>query len=324
MSRGCGSRPSITMGVFARSSIPTWCSRSSWCQVATPPPWTRLGGLLTVQLRPIEKDRIHGSVNVDILDSSLALRAPLTERLGASIAIRQGYLDTVLKQVTSRDVGEFFPIPRYTDGQARFVYSFSEHETAEVGGFLSSDRIERTVSSPDPAAGKARDQDPRVSAYYARYRKRGTDGTETTVTPWFGTDSRSLESRFGVTPTNLTQDSEIYGLRVAHRARPAPFLSATIGLDGEFDRSHLARTGSITSPAREGDVYVFGQPPSDQINADAWEVASGSLAPFAEMDLALLGDRLHLIPGLRIDPYFVSVNRRAPTKGLPPRWGCST
>ena len=95
-----------------------------------------LGGLLTVQLRPIEKDRIHGSVNVDILDSSLALRAPLTERLGASVAIRQGYLDTVLKQVTSRDVGEFFPIPRYTDGQARFVYSFSEHETAEVGGFF--------------------------------------------------------------------------------------------------------------------------------------------------------------------------------------------
>ena len=39
------------------------------------------------------------------------------------------------------------------------------------------------------------------------------------------------------------------------------------------------------------------------------------------MDLALLDDRLHLIPGLRIDPYFVSVNRRAPTKGTAPAVG---
>ena len=190
---------------------------------------------------------------------------------------------------------------------------------------MSSDRIERTVSSPDPAEVKSETRTLGFGRIYARYRKRGTEGTETTVTPWFGTDSRSLESRFGVTPTNLTQDSEIYGLRVAHRARPAPFLSATIGLDGEFDRSHLARTGSITSPAREGDVYVFGQPPSDQINADAWEVASGSLAPFAEVDLALLGRSPSLDSGSAHRPLFRKREPDAPPpRGPPPRWDCST
>jgi hypothetical protein len=42
---------------------------------------------------------------------------------------------------------------------------------------------------------------------------------------------------------------------------------------------------------------------------------SGSAAPFAEADFALFDDRLHVVPGLRLEPSVTSVNRRIPAEG---------
>ena len=188
------------------------------------------------QLRPIEQDRVHGSVNVDLLDSSVAVRAPVTDRLAASVAIRQSYLDSVLGAVTSEDIGDFFPIPRYRDGQARLVYSLSDRETAELGGLLSNDQVDRTVVSPDPAEIKRETRTLSFQRLYLRYRKTAQDGTEVTATPWIGWDSSSVNSRFGPTPTNLTQDIASYGLRIT-----APEPARQVG-DGDARARWRARS----------------------------------------------------------------------------------
>jgi hypothetical protein len=68
-------------------------------------------------------------------------------------------------------------------------------------------------------------------------------------------------------------------------------------------------------------VRVFGQPPPDQVSSDAWQVVNVSVAPFVEADLGLLDDRIHLVPGLRVDPYARSVSRAFPEVGLAPSNG---
>src|SRR5690606_12153273 len=80
----------------------------------------------------------------------------------------------------------------------------------------------------------------------------------------------------------------------------------------------LTRRGSLGLPAREGDIRVFGQPPPDQIGADAWRTAQIGLAPYFQADLSFWQGKLRLLPGLRIDPYARSVSRRnPPTRDAP-------
>ena len=283
-----------------------------------------LGGLVTVQLRPMDPDGFHGSVAADAFDAAAAVRAQIGDKFTFSISARKSYLDALLPVFTSRDTSALFPIPRYADGAVRLGYQIDKRSSVEVGGLLSSDSTDRSTASADPSQRKTETTSLNWTRVYARYRHETDAGGAVTVTPWFGTESSSLVSRFGATPAELTDDTLDFGLRTSYRYKPAPFVTVTAGFDTEATRSKLNRSGSVTTPAREGDIRVFGQAPSDQTNADAWEVIEWSAAPFVEADFSLVDDRLHLIPGFRFDPYLLAVNRRQPPLGDNPDTGAFT
>jgi hypothetical protein len=94
-----------------------------------------------------------------------------------------------------------------------------------------------------------------------------------------------------------------------------------VGLDAEFSLSFLHRDGSIGAPPREGDVYVFGEPPPAKVNFDDWKTTIGTIAPYAEADIALLDDRLHIVPGARFEPYITATNKTVPAVGQTPNVG---
>ena len=282
-----------------------------------------LGGLVTVSLRPLDEDGIHGSVGADTIDASASVRAKVSDRLHVAVAARKSYLDSVLSAVTSEDVGAFVPIPRYWDGQARAVYDLGPHETLEVGGLLSSDRTTRNVTNPDPALATSQTTGTDFARAYVRYEKHMDDGAIVSAVPWFGTDSTSLVNQYGATPTELTDDSQDYGLRAQWRGPVTKHLRASVGVDAELVSSTLHRAGSIGAPPREGDIYVFGEPPPSQINVDDWKTIIASVAPYVEGDLALLDDRLHVVPGLRFEPYVTSTNKVTPPAPDNPNVGFS-
>ncbi len=116
----------------------------------------------------------------------------------------------------------------------------------------------------------------------------------------------------------------LFALRAAYRAKPAEGVVVSLGLDAEATDTAVHQAGSITQPPREGDVFVFGQAPSSQINADDVHVVSATAAPYVEGDIALAGDRLHLLPGLRFAPYVLSTDRRTPVTGDTPPVGAFT
>jgi outer membrane receptor protein involved in Fe transport len=101
----------------------------------------------------------------------------------------------------------------------------------------------------------------------------------------------------------------------------APWLTLDAGVDLEAAATSLRRLGSVGLPAREGDRRTFGQPIPDQVNADAWQVQSLAVAPWVEADFALADGRVHLTPGLRVDPYLQRVSRRTPPEGDLPAVG---
>jgi hypothetical protein len=235
-----------------------------------------------------------------------------------AIAARKSYLDSVLNAVTSEDVGQYIPIPRYWDGQARIVYDFGPLETIEVGGLISSDRTTRNLVNPNPSLSTSQTTGTDFNRVFFRYEKHMPDGAVIFVTPWFGTNSTSLVNLYGSTPTDLTNYSHVLGMRASWRGPVAPYLRANVGVDTEVQTSKLHRDGSIGAPPREGDIYVFGEPPPAQINVDNWNATIATVAAFAEGDIALLDEKLHIVPGGRFEPFLSSASKVQPsTPGNP-------
>jgi TonB family protein len=280
-----------------------------------------LGGLITVDSRDPAAQHLGGSVQADLLDASIAGTGPIASRFTASAAARRSHLDWMLNRFTSRDVEEFFPLPQYYDAQARLRYSGSPTEWVELSGLLSNDRVSRQVWNSNPANRKSETKELYFDRLSLRYKNERKDGSGTVLVPWVGRDHAERESRFGSVPTSIDVKTMNYGLRANWYGKVEEYLVASVGLDLEATSSSLRRSGSISTPPREGDASIFGAPPSDQINSDDWRTVVGSAAPYVEADLALWGDKLHIVPGLRIEPLFVSVNRRVPAEGDDPEVG---
>jgi TonB family protein len=271
-----------------------------------------LGGLVNVQLRRLDEAGFHGSASVDTLDASLSVRDEVADHLHFAIGGRKSYLDAIVHAVESQNVGAVVPIPRYYDGQARVAYDLGEHESIEVGGLLSSDATSYTVLSPDPLLTNSQTTGLVFGRVYVRYEKHTQDGATIAITPSWGEDYSTLNNLFGNTPTQVANTSNVFGLRGSWRGPVAPFLSIGVGIDAEVVASSIQRVGSLTSPPREGDIYVFGQAPSGQTTADTWTTTIGSVAPYVEADFAPFGDRLHLVPGVRLEPYFTDTSKLVP------------
>jgi hypothetical protein len=93
----------------------------------------------------------------------------------------------------------------------------------------------------------------------------------------------------------------------------------TLGLDVDGERAKLAREGSLTVPAREGDLHLFGQPPGDDVNADRWTATTIDAAGHATLDVRWR--RLIASVGARSDSWMLDASRLTPRIGTTPGIG---
>jgi TonB family protein len=270
-----------------------------------------LGGLLRVETKTPDKNGTHGQLAVDLLDASGMLSQTITPRLRATASGRVSLIDQFTK-VLSDDVGEYAPIPRYRDAQLRTSYKLKNGDTVDVVGMMSMDHTARGVPNPDPALITREQRDSSFYRLYARYVRDDGRGARSVITPFIGFGSAKIKNAYGSTSTSLGDDDYTVGLRASHTVRAASFLTIEGGLDVMAEGHDVSRRGSLGLPAREGDVRVFGQPPPDAIGYDSFKTARISVAPYLEGDFSLAHDKLHIVPGLRVDPNFRSVSRKTP------------
>lgn len=281
-----------------------------------------IGGLVTIETRAPRSDTIHGYVAADIIDAATMVEGPIGDKTRFMAAFRKSYLDQSIGAVTKADVSDLFPIPQYGDGLVRIVRDLRENESIELFAFGSSDRLTR-VDDTEPSQVKTQNTGLDFGRVMLKYRYQMPDGSTVWLTPSFGRDWNMYTSNFGGPPSTLNSQSNVYALRSGWRSRVASSVVATLGLDVEATSTDVQRSGSLTSPPREGDVYVFGEAGPDKVNADSWSTFEMTLAPFAQLDWTLLDDRLHITPGLRVEPYVISGNRSFPDVGGAPPVGFS-
>lgn len=280
-----------------------------------------LGGLVRVDLRPLQGEGIHGSVAADFIDSSLALTAALTPRLRVAAAARVSYLDRLLPLVTSADIGDSFPIPRYDDYQARVSLSLGKDEDLSATFLGSDDHLRRTIPASDPAEVRSQNNDRSSRRVFLTYNRLSPDGSSVRITPSFGVDDSNLRETFGDESAQLDQRAWHYGLRAGYRRRIASVATLSVGLDLQGRDTSASRRGSVNQPAREGDIVVFGQRPSSDSAADTWRIHILDVAPYAVFDITL--GNLTLSPGVRFEPTLIEGNRLSPHSSTKPDSGFS-
>ena len=279
-----------------------------------------IGGLVTIDTRAPRTDTIHGYVAADIIDAATMVEGPIGDKTSFAAAFRKSYLDRSISAVTKQDVSDLFPIPQYGDAQVRLIRTLRENETLELFALGSSDRLTR-VDSSDPSTIKTENTGLDFGRVMLKYRYQTPEGSTVWLTPSIGRDISTYTSDFGGPASTLDITSNVYALRSGWRGRVASSMVVTSGVDIEATTSAMSRTGALTSPPREGDIHVFGQPGPDKVNADAWQTTIMTLAPFGQVDWSLFDDRLHVTPGLRVEPYFVSGSRSLPVVGANPSIG---
>lgn len=280
-----------------------------------------LGGLVRVETRALPRGT-HGYVGADTLDGSALVSTELSSRARIAVAARQSWLDRVLAVTSAPDFGDFFPIPRYRDGQIKATLDLRRRESVDAVLLGATDDLTRTVPSPDPASTRSEGNHTGFWRAYLRYTNVSEDGADTViVTPFVGRDTSELLQRFGPTPARLDLASTRYGVRASLRSRLGKTVSLVTGLDALGSDSKVSREGSLTLPPREGDIAVFGQPPGDEYAADTWRTNIVDVAPNVHADVKL--GPVTFTPGLRFDAFLIEGDRKTPRVGLTPGVGFS-
>jgi hypothetical protein len=279
----------------------------------TAPYGRALGGLLRADTVALSQRGVHGHVAADLLDVSALLSAALGRRLHIAAAARYSWLDLLLGKLVSPKVQSYFPIPRYDDYQAKLTLALRPGEELSALLLASDDHLLRSVPAADPASARADTTDAASYRVALPYRLRSDDGTTTELTPFVGYDHTLSQTRFGEHPTRLETTAVRWGLRGSYRRRVARLFTLALGVDVAAAHTRVVRSGSLTLPPREGDLYVFGQPPSDDLNRDDFSATIVDAAPFVQGELRWR--RLTVIAGLRIDADALAGNHVVPPFG---------
>jgi len=272
-----------------------------------------LGGLVRVTTRHLPADAPAGYLAADLYGASGELSVPVGGRVRAAAAGRVGTLDRLFPALVDDEVEELFSIPRYYDLQLRTEADLRRDEWVGLTFLHSSDSLERS------AAERREQIDSRFSAIYLSYNRILPNGASFTATPHALLIRHSRRARFGPTPADLLTDTTRLGLRASYREAVDEHVTLVLGVDALGDATDVERVGSLNRPPREGDVSVFGQPPGDDVSADAFGEDTVDFGAHLEAEVTV--GPVSVVPGLRADVFLVQGDRLAPPIGESPRIG---
>lgn len=257
-------------------------------------------------------------VQADPLDVSASARAG-DEASAIAVALRQSWLDRLVDAISDpQELAPNAPIPRWTDGQLVGRTKLGDDLVLTGWTIGSLDHLARTLASDDPATQTEQRVDQswlRAQVTLRRTRATGWDS----ATLWFGRDRTKDDLQVGLIPARQHIRQWVGGARASQETKLTEIATLTLGADVDAEVARIERTGSLTIPAREGDLRIFGQPPGDDVNADRWSATTVDGAGYASVDLH--HRRITATLGTRIDGWLLGASRLTPRVGTTPEIG---
>lgn len=263
-----------------------------------------MGGIFDLHLKRLEPDRFHGSIDVSVLDTSVYLEVPITDKLAVGIAGRRSYIDFILDAAIPEDSGiGLVSAPRYYDYQ--FFGNWRPAPSHDVRWLLlgSDDLFELLFEEPAEAVNAgATSNGVSLGTSFQRltgdYRYTPNEKIKNHLKLAVGRDTFGLDV-LGFLGAEFDVKS------VSSRDTLTYRFSDHVKLDVGFDVEFFNMTGEVIlpPPPREGEPQ--GDLDPDSIIQTEFDSENVFLAaPYLEAEISIKG--LTLIPGLRAD-YFSQV-----------------
>ncbi len=254
------------------------------------------GGIVDAGLRSPKKDKLHGLLQVDLLDARVVLEAPINKSTRFMIGGRRSWLDAWLGPVLRGAGASVSAAPVYYDYQAMLEHDLTRDTTLRLLVFGSDDRMKLTLNAPDardPAAGGAFGLHQGFVRVQARIDTRPTNNVRwtTTISAGQGEENTVLGGMY--------LDVKYVGLQLRSdvRAKLASSVTVIAGIDAQrdsFDASYRLPQSSFEDDSDTGPT--FGKPLTTLEGKGALTRPAGyamlELTPFAS---------LKLLPGVRAD-----------------------
>jgi len=108
----------------------------------------KIGGILEVTTRDPARDRFHGIADINLIDASLLVEAPLGDNVSFSAAARRSYIDFWFGNVIPEDSFDVVSAPVYYDYQATMVWRPTPADRIRFNIYGSSDELKLIFSQP--------------------------------------------------------------------------------------------------------------------------------------------------------------------------------
>jgi TonB family protein len=265
------------------------------------------GGVVSIDSRPTESDGIHGDVNINLLDSSAYVRAPINKDISVAVAGRRSYIDLFLDKVLPEpSPGQTrLVVPVYYDWQARIDWNLRKNGRLSVFAIGSADKLR--VLSKDEEEQSSQDLSSAIRFFrvMATYKRQAWRDLTLTITPSVGRDSivfagAQAEASGPFTSVDITQNTISYGMRLAGK------LSSRLTIDTGIDMLSRINNYQVKIPQVDdirGNAGGIDVPPS----AVRQSASILGLAGFVDLGIDATS-RLRVVPSARIDSHLIGGN----------------
>ncbi len=271
-----------------------------------------IGGVIDVNTRPTASDGIHGAADIDFLDTSVYLRAPLGKRVTLAVAGRRSYVDALLPFVLPEpDPGEtLVVVPVYWDYQARLDVALPRGDKLNLLAFGSDDRLDVLATEADDE--QTFDLGTHIGFHRLRaaFTTRLAPGWSFTLTPMAGRDVVSFAA-------GERSSTEITDSFVGVREQLIGKIGKRLRIDTGIDLTYRLTSYELNIPVADDVIGFTGNPGGIEVPPSRFtRTADGyTLGLYAEAAWDL--GPVRLIPGLRTDLQILSGEERV---SLDPRF----
>lgn len=263
------------------------------------------GGVVEIGSQRRLLDGYHGTLRIDGVDTSLALSAA-TKRVEVLVAGRQGYLDR-LAQLIFQDANEVLPLPSHTDAVARIAVRLDAATTLSATWSYAREQVQ--IEREDVVSAQQRRTLGWFHVVSLALERRYGNSAQLRIMPFVSVADERERELFSGVPLRRSQRATAYGLR-AEYVHPTPAFELRMGVDARVEHTRAERAGTLTLPAREGDIRLFGQAPLETVAADHFATWVANVAPHATLVWRL--HDLEIAPALRLESYVTSASRVRP------------
>jgi TonB family protein len=251
------------------------------------------GGLVDVTLRNDVGRQVHGSVDINVLDSSAFFEGPVGKGWRVSASLRRSYIDVLLPFFIPKKVGSSFVtvVPVYYDYQARAEHDLAHGGKIVIEAFGADDNLDAIAQDP------SRKIDFNQHTGSHRVLAVWTAGLGDWVSHFRPAWGYGVQS-FSLGTNNGTIQYQRLFLREDLSRTFGPRLTVAAGLDGLLSYD----TADFDVPApRDGRSTGQTTPQQTQVARRLYDAAP---AVYGEAQLTPV-PTLRLVPGLRFDYYHV-------------------